>query len=122
MLELMNARVTIKRRTPVQDGLRINPGTPAIIATKVPCLIQEDAGAVRPHDSTGDRLSYIAIAFFPISTDIEPRKGTNKTDIIVVESHPSIPAGSEFLCVHVTNQGGVLSMAAQHLEAYLSTP
>lgn len=120
-LNLMQHRVTIKRRAPSQDGLFIAPGTPATVSQRVACLIQEKVGEVSPH-ATGDRLRYTAICFMPIGTDIEPRKGTDQTDTIVVESHPTIPTGSEFLVVFVGNHGGVMSLAAQHLEVYLRTP
>ena len=115
-------RVTIKRRTPTQTGLVVNPGTPVMEEKNVPCLIQEDAGAVRPHETTGDRLSYVAICFFPIHVNIQPKKGTNIGDTVIVEVHKTIPVGSEFLCIHAHNPGGVPSLRAQHIEAYLSTP
>lgn len=121
MLHLMNNRVNIKRRTPTQTGLVVNPGTPATVASNVACLIQEDSGQVRPYP-TGDRLTYKAIAFMPVGTDIQPMKGSNQTDTLVIVSHPTIPAGSEFLVLHVHNPGGVQSLAAQHLEVYLGTP
>ncbi len=120
-LNLMQKRATIKRRTPTMDGLSLNPGTPETVASGVACLIQEKMGGSRP-TQMGERLIYDAVAYLPINTDIEPRKGTNQTDTLVVESHPTIPVGSEFLVVHVANRGGVQSLAAQHLQAFLKTP
>lgn len=121
-LNLMQHRITIQRRTPTQEGLIVSAGEddPETVARRVPCLIQEKPGEVRPYP-TGDRLRYDAICFLLVGTDIKPQKPDDQSDTVVIESHSTIPVGSKFLVLHVANPGGVSSLAAQHLEAYLRT-